>query len=54
MLRDLDVDLGSGQGHNSIHSTCSSTSLSNRVIVVSSNTEIWPFEFRELWTFGNV
>jgi len=40
MLRDLDVDLGSGQGHISIHSTCSSTSLSNRVTVVSSSTEI--------------
>ena len=55
MLRDLDldVDLGSGQGHINIHSTCRTTSVPNHV-TVASHTEIWPFEFREIWTFGEV
>jgi len=46
MLRDLDPDLGSGQGHINIHSTCRTTSLPNRVTVTSRISEIWPFEFR--------
>jgi len=33
MLCDLDLDLGSGQGHISIHSTCSTTSMPNHVTV---------------------
>jgi len=46
MLRDLDPDLGSGQGHINIHSTCRTTSMPNRVTVASRISEIWPFEFR--------
>ena len=49
MLRDLDLDLGSGQGHVNIHSTCRTTCTLNRVTVVSRTTEIWPFE----WKFKN-
>ena len=48
MLRDLDLDLGSGQGHVNIHSTCRTTCLLNHVTVVSRTTEIWPFEFRQI------
>jgi len=54
MLRDLDFDLGSSQGHISIHSKCRTTSLPNRVTVASRSTEIGPFEFREIMTFGEV
>jgi len=50
MLRDLDLELGSGQGHINIHSTCRTTSVPNHVTVASRRTEIWPFEFREIWT----
>jgi len=46
MLRDLD--LGSGQGQVSIHSTCRTTGTPNQVTVASWTTEIWPFEFRSL------
>jgi len=46
MLRDLD--LGSGQGHVNIHSTCRTASLLNHVTVASRTTEIWPFEFRQI------
>ena len=44
MLCDLDLDLGSGQGHVNIHSTCKL----NHVTVVSRTTEIWPFECRQV------
>jgi len=54
MLRDLDLDLGSGQDHISIHSTCRTTSMPNGVTVASRNTEIWPFECHEILTFGEV
>ena len=46
MLRDLD--LGSGQGHVNIHSTCRTTCMLNHVTVVSRTIEIWPFEFRQI------
>jgi len=52
MLRDLD--LGLGQGHANIHSTCRTTSIPKHVTVASRTTEIWPFEFREIWTYGEV
>ena len=52
MLRDLD--LGSGQGHINIRSTCRTTSTPNHVTVASRSTEIWPFEFREIPTLGKV
>jgi len=52
MLRDLE--LKSGEGHNSINSTCGTTSLPNHVTVASRTTEIRPFEFREISTFGEV
>jgi len=52
MLRDLD--LGSGQGHTNIHCACSTTSVPNRVTVAPRTREIWPFEFCEIWTFGEV
>jgi len=44
MLHDLD--LGLGQGHITIHSTCRTTSMTNHVTVASHSTEIWPFKFR--------
>jgi len=52
MLRDLD--LGSGQGHITLHSTSRTTSLPNHMTVAPCTTEIWPFEFREISTFGEV
>ena len=54
MLRDLDLDIGSGQGHINTHSTLSTTSLPNHVTVASRTTKIWPFEFHEISTFGEV
>ena len=48
MVRDLDLDLGSGQGHINIHSTCRTTCRPNHVTVALCNTEIWPFECRQL------
>ena len=53
---DLDLDLGSGQGHISMCNTYRTTSMPDHVTVASSSTEIWPFEirvistFREAWT----
>ena len=46
--RDLDLDLGSGQGHVSIHSTCRTTCRPNHVTVALRSTEIWPFECRQI------
>jgi len=54
MFRDLDIDLGSGQGHVNIHSTYRITCMPNHVTVALCSTEIWQFEFRELSTFGEV
>jgi len=48
MLRDLDLDVGSGKGHVYIHSTCRTTCMLNHVTVASLATEIWPFEFRHI------
>ena len=48
MVCDLDLDLGSGQGHVSIHSMCRTTCMLNYVTVASRTTEIWPFEFLQL------
>jgi len=52
MVRDLD--LASGQGHINIHSTCRTTSTSKHVTAASRSTEMWPFEFHEIWTQGEV
>ena len=46
--RDLDLDLGSGQGHINIHSTCRTTYRPNHVTVALCNTKIWPFECRKI------
>jgi len=54
MVRDLDLDLGSGQGHVNIHSAHRTTCMPNHVTVVLCSTEIWQFEFRELSTIGEV
>jgi len=54
MFRDLDLDLESGQDHINIHSTCRTNSVPNHVTVASRTTEIWPFEFCEISTFGKV
>jgi len=54
MVRDLDLDLGSGQGHINIHSTCRTTSVPKHVTVASRITEIRPFEFRGISTIGEV
>jgi len=56
---DLDLDLGSRQGHISMHNKCSNlppTRLMTDVTLASRSTEIWPIEvrvistFREVWT----
>jgi len=54
MLHDLDLDLGSSQGDVNIHSICSTTRMPNQVTVASRNTEIWPFEFRQILTLDKV
>ena len=54
MVRDLDLDVGSGQGHINIHSTSRTTSTPKHVTVASHITEMWPFEFREISTIGEV
>jgi len=54
MVRDLDLDLGSSQGQINIHIKCSTTSLPKHVTVASRTTEIWPFEFHEISTIGEV
>jgi len=54
MVRDLDLDLGSGQGHINIHSTCRSISVPKHVTVALRTSEIWSFEFREISTIGEV
>jgi len=54
MVRDLDFDPGSGQGHGNIHSRCRTTCTLNHVTVASRTTEIPPFELREISTFGEV
>ena len=51
MVRDLD--LGSGQSHVNTDSTCT-TYTPNHMTVALRSTEIWPFEFREISTFGEV
>jgi len=48
MVCDLDLDLGSDQGHVSIHNMCRTTCTLNYVTVASCTTEIWPFEFRQI------
>jgi len=51
IVRDLDLDLWWRQGHINIYSTCRTSSLPNRVTVASRTTEIWAFEYREIyWT----
>ena len=54
MVRDVDLDLGSGQDHINIHSTRSTTRLPKHVTVSSRTMEIRPFEFREISTNGEV
>jgi len=54
MVRDLDLDFGSGQGHINIHSTCRTTRMPKHVTVASRTPEIRPFEFREISTIGEV
>jgi len=54
MVRDLHLDLGSGEGHVNIHSACRTTHMPNHMTVSLRSTEIWPFEFREISTFGEV
>jgi len=48
MVRDPDLDHGSGQGHINIHSTCRPTCRPNHVTVALHSTEIWPFEFHQI------
>jgi len=54
MVRDLDLDLGSGQGHGNVHSTCRTTCTLKHVTAASRTTEIRPFEFHEISTFCKV
>jgi len=50
--RDLDLNLGWGQGHIGMHNTCRPSSVPNRVTVASRSIEIWPFEIREISRYG--
>jgi len=54
MVCDPDLDFGLGEGHVNTHSTCTTTRTPNHVTVALRSTEIWPFEFREISTFGGV
>jgi len=54
VVRDLDLDLGSGQGHINIRSTCRTTCRPNHVTVALRSTEIWPFEFRQISILDDV
>jgi len=54
MLRDLDLDIGSSQGHVNIYSICRTTHMPNHVTVASRTTEIWPFEFCQISTLDKV
>ena len=54
MLSDLDLDLGSGQGHVNIHNMYGTTCMLNDVTVMSRTTEIWPFEFRQILILDEV
>jgi len=49
-----DLDLGSGQCHINIYSTCRTSSVPNHVTVASRTTEIWPFEYHEISTLNEV
>jgi len=49
-----DLDLGSGQGHVNINSTCTTIRILNHVTVASRTTEIWPFEFRQISILNEV
>ena len=44
----LDLDIGSGQGHINIHSTCRTARRPNHVTVALRSTEILPFECRQI------
>ena len=48
MVRNLDLNLGWGQGHINVRSTCRTTSVPNDVTVALRSTEIWTFG--EIWT----
>jgi len=54
MVRDLDLEPGSGQGHVNIHSTCRATCMPNHVTVALRSTEIWLFEFSEISRFNEI
>jgi len=41
MLRGLDLDLGSGQGHINMHSTCRTTSVPNCSVIHCGNMAVW-------------
>ena len=53
LVRDLDLDLGSGQGHVSMHNT-RTTSIPDHVTMASRSAEIWSFEIRVISTFREV
>ena len=46
--------LGGGQGHISMRNNYRTISVSNHLTAASRITEIWPFECREISTFGEV
>jgi len=48
------LELGWGQRHINIHSTCRTSSLPYHVTVASRATEIWPFEFCKILTLDEV
>ena len=52
MLHDLD--LGWGKGHSYQHTQYMWDYEPSHVTAASHSTEIWPFEFREILTIGEV
>jgi len=50
-ISDLDLDLGSVQGHINMCNTYRTASMPDHVTVASSSKEIWPFEIRVILAF---
>jgi len=49
-----EVQMVCDLGHDNLHSTCRTTCTLYHVTVVSRTTEIWPFEFRQIWILDGV
>jgi len=52
MLHDLELDLGSGQGHINIHSTCRTTSMPTHQIRSKSEKLLWTYGWTYVHMYG--